>query len=48
LFRYRKGIIDLDTKVSDGTLDFGMPKQELNRPQVACSPINQGRLGSSE
>lgn len=48
LFRYCESIINFDAKVSDGTLDLGMPEQELNRPQVACSPIDQGRLGSSE
>ena len=48
LLRYRKGIINLDAEVSDGALDFGVAKQELNGSQVACSPVNQRGLGSAE
>ena len=46
LFRYRKSVVDLDAKVPDGALDFGVTEQELNRPQVARAPINQGCLRS--
>ena len=48
MFCYRKGIIDLDAKVPNGAFDFGVAEQELNRPQVARAPIDQGRLGSPE
>ncbi len=48
MFRYRKGIIDLDAKVPDRAFDFGVAEQELNRPQVARALIDQGRLGSPE
>jgi hypothetical protein len=30
LFRYGKGIIDLDAEVSDGAFDLGVPEQELH------------------
>ena len=45
-FRYCQGVIDLDAKISDRALNLGMPKQELDSPQVACSPIDQGSLFS--
>jgi hypothetical protein len=40
LFRYRKGIIHLNSEVPDGALDLGVAEQELHRPQVACAPVN--------
>ena len=46
LFRYGKGIIDLDAEIPDGALNFRMAEQELHRPQVARAPVDQGRLGS--
>ena len=46
LLRYGKGIIDLDTKIPDGALDFGMPEQQLNRTQVTSAPVDQGCLCS--
>jgi hypothetical protein len=46
LFRNREGIIDLDAEVSDGAFDFGVAKQELHRPQVTGSTIDQRRLCS--
>jgi hypothetical protein len=27
LFRYRQGVIDLDTEIPDGALDLGVPEQ---------------------
>ena len=30
LFRYRKRVIHLNTEVSDGAFDFGVPEQELH------------------
>jgi hypothetical protein len=48
LFRYRQGIIYLDAEVSDGAFDFCVAKQELHRPQVAGSTIDQRRLGSPQ
>ena len=31
-----QGVIDLDTKVSDGALQFCLTEQELDGPQVLC------------
>jgi hypothetical protein len=47
LFRYGKGIIDLDAEVPDGAFDLSVPEQELNRAQIASTPVDQGRLGPS-
>jgi hypothetical protein len=35
LFRYGKGIIDLDAKVPDGAFDLCVPEQELHGAQIA-------------
>jgi hypothetical protein len=40
LFRYSDGVIDLDTEVSDGALNLGVPQQELDRPQIARPSID--------
>jgi hypothetical protein len=43
LFRYGKGIIDLDAKVPDGAFDLCVPEQELHGAQIAGTPVDQGR-----
>jgi len=43
LFRYGKGIIDLDAKVPDGAFDLCMTEQELHGAQIAGTPVDQGR-----
>jgi hypothetical protein len=48
LFRYRKGVINLDAKISDGAFDLGVAEQKLHSTQVARAPVDQCRLGSSE
>jgi hypothetical protein len=47
LFRYGKGIIDLDAKVPDGAFDLGVTEQELHGPQIAGTSVDQGCLGPS-
>jgi hypothetical protein len=44
LFRYRKGIIDFDTEISNGTLYLGMAEQKLYGTQVAGTSIDQRRF----
>jgi hypothetical protein len=39
-------VIDLDAEVPDRALDLGMAKEQLNRPKIAGTPIDQRRLGS--
>jgi deoxyxylulose-5-phosphate synthase len=48
LFRYREGVVYLDAKVPDRTFDFGVAEQKLHRSQIACAPVNQGRLRPPE
>ena len=43
-----ESIIDLDAEIPDGALDLGMPQEQLNCPQVTSSPVDQGRLGSTQ
>jgi hypothetical protein len=47
LFRYGKGVIDLDPEVAQRALNLLMPQQELYRPQVAGAAVDEGRLGSA-
>jgi hypothetical protein len=39
-------IVNFDAKVSDGALQLGMPKQELNGSEVLRTLVNQRCLGS--
>ena len=48
LFRYGKGVIDLNAEISDGALDLGMAEQKLHGSKVANPTIDQGRLCSSQ
>ena len=48
LFRYCQGVIDLDAEISDRAFDPGMPEQELDSPQVARPPIDQGSFCTSQ
>ena len=48
LFRYCQSVIDFNAKVSDRTFDLGMPKQQLDGPQVARPPVDQGCLCTSQ
>src|SRR5437588_11370187 len=41
LLRDLNGVMDLDTEVADGTIDLGISEQQLDRLQVAASPINR-------
>jgi hypothetical protein len=40
LFRYRKSVVDLDAKISDGAFDFCVTEQELYRPQISSSTVD--------
>ena len=48
LFRYCQGVIDLDAEIPDRAFDFGMTEQELNSPQVARPPIDQGSFRAAQ
>jgi hypothetical protein len=48
LFRYGKGIINLDAEVPDGTFDLCMPVRGTGRPlRCATDPYSQRRRGGS-
>src|SRR5258707_13029104 len=36
------GVIDLDAEIPDRAFDLGMPEQELDGPQIARAPVDQG------
>jgi hypothetical protein len=48
LLGYGKSIIDLDAEIPNRALDLGMSQQELNRPQVARSSIDQRSFRAAE
>jgi hypothetical protein len=43
-----KCIINLDAEVPDGALHLGVAKEQLNRPEVSGSPVDQSHLGSTQ
>jgi len=45
LLRHLQRIIDLDAEVSDRALQLGMTEQQVNRPEILGSPVDQCRLG---
>jgi hypothetical protein len=48
LFRYCKGVIHLDAKITHRAFYLGVAEQELYRSQIPRSPIDQGRLSPSQ
>jgi hypothetical protein len=48
LFRYCERVIDFDAEIPNRALDLGMSRQELNRPQVARSSIDQRSFRAAE
>ena len=46
LFRDFQRVIYLDSKVSDGTLQFGMAEENLDGPQVFRAFVDQRGFGS--
>jgi hypothetical protein len=45
LFRHFKGVINLNPQVPDCTFKFAVAEQQLYRPQILGSPIDQRRFG---
>jgi hypothetical protein len=43
LFRYGKGIINLDAEVPDGTFDLGVAEQKPHGSQITGPPPDQRR-----
>ena len=39
-------IVDLDPEVSDSAFKFGVPEQQLNRPEILRPPVDQRRFGA--
>jgi hypothetical protein len=44
----RERIVDLDAEVPDRALHLGVAKEQLDRAEVPGSPIDQGRLSSTQ
>ena len=48
LFRYCQGVIDLNAEIPDRAFDLRMAEQELDSPQVARPPIDQGSFCAAQ
>jgi len=48
LIRDCQGVIDLNAEIPDRAFDLGMPEQELDGPEIASAPVDQGCLRASE
>ena len=40
LLRDLKRVVDLDPEVSDSAFKFGVPEQQLNRPEILGPPVD--------
>ena len=47
LLRNLKSVLDLDTEIPDGTFQFSMTQEQLDRSQIFGALINKGCLGSA-
>lgn len=47
LFSHLKRVIHFDAEVSDGTLEFGVAEQYLDRSEIFRSPVNQRCLSAT-
>ena len=43
-----ESIIDFDAEIPNSALNLGVPEQELNRPKVTSSPVDQRGLGPAQ
>src|SRR5262245_19683425 len=48
LFCYHERVVDLNTEIAYGALDFRVAEQELDGPRISRAPVDQGRLRSSQ
>jgi hypothetical protein len=48
LLRYCQGVIYFDAEISDRAFDLGMSEQELDGPQISCSPVDKGSFRASQ
>jgi hypothetical protein len=48
LFRNQKGIIDINPEISNCALNLRMTQEELDGPEIACSPIDHRGFSPSQ
>lgn len=48
LLRHLQRVIDLNAEVTDGALQLGVPKEQLNRTQVLRPFVNERGLGAAQ
>src|SRR6266851_2077125 len=46
LLRDLQRVVDLDSEVSDGALQFAMAKEKLDGPEIPGPPVDQCRFGT--
>ena len=45
LLRNQKSIVDVDPKIPNSALNLSVAEQKLDRPEIACSPIDHRSFG---
>src|ERR1700755_218114 len=48
LFCYRERVVDLDTEIAYGALDFRVAEQALDGPKISRAPLDQSSLRPSQ
>jgi hypothetical protein len=43
-----QSVVDLDAKITNRTLDLGMPEQQLDGSQIAGAAVDESGLGSAQ
>jgi hypothetical protein len=43
-----QGVVGLDSQVSDGAFELGVPKEELNGPEIPGPPVDQRGVGAPQ
>jgi hypothetical protein len=43
-----KSVIDLNAEIADRAQDLLLPQQKLHCPQIACTAVDECRLGSAQ
>jgi hypothetical protein len=39
---------DFDAEITHGALDFGVTQQQLDRPEIPCTTVDEGRFGPAK
>jgi len=46
LFHNQKGVVDINPKIPNCAFNLGVTQQELDGPEITCSPVDHSGFGS--